>query len=110
MKLLLLPIAAFTSLNAAAIAPDELDSIYTEAIWFVAVFSVMSIISIVISKRQAKKYAEENPVVKNKIEEVSALHTKRIIATDRVDALSKYVESRVLTEEEFQILKQYHLK
>jgi len=115
MKKLLFPLAALTSLHAEGIGQDNLNSIYTEAIWFVAVFTVMSIISIIISKRHAKKYAEENPVKKNDLRQRSDEAAEKSSVLDRVEtrrvtAWSKLVEDGLLTEKEFQILKQYLTK
>jgi len=114
MKLLLL--AATTLLNAGTIKPNELNDIYTEAIWFVAVFGVMSVVSIIISKRQAKKYEKENPV-KEKTQNTSDLTDEMTPAVvdstneiKRVKELSKLAEDGLLTEEEFQILKQHLMK
>ncbi len=81
-----------------------MESIYFEAVLFVLVFGGMSILSIIISRKQAKAYetkvAEEE---KNKKKE----ETKPLNETEqRIEALLKLVNSGILTNEEFQILKE----
>ena len=117
MKLFLLFSPAMTLLHAGTINPNELNDIYTEAIWFVAVFATMSIISIIVSKRHAKKYAEENPVPEKHLrtapdeaEDLISVRTESTPVKERVTVLSKLADDGVLTEEEFQVLKQHFSK
>jgi len=73
-----------------------MESIYFEALLFVAVFGGMSIISIIISKKHAKAYVpevieEENPL--NKFDQ-------------RIEELRSLANRGLLTNKEFQILKE----
>ncbi len=110
---LLLSLLTLTSLQAEGIDQESLGDIYTEAIWFVAVFALMSIISFVVSRKHAKEYAQKNPSPKQSspekpdepAEEISANPTdtgKNEI--DRLTELSKMLKDGLLSEEEFQIL------
>jgi len=110
-KWLFLPLLTLAPLQAKAINPDDLYDIYIEAILFVAIFALMSVISIVISRRHAKEYAQSNPVLKPDIPNKSAETTETDALsgtneTDRLVELSKMLKEGVLTEEEFQLLKQ----
>jgi hypothetical protein len=81
-----------------------MESIYFEALLFVLVFGGMSILSILISRRQAKAYeakiAEEEQ--NEKREETKPLNETK----QRIEVLFKLVKSGILTNEEFQILKE----
>ncbi len=76
-----------------------MNHIYTEAILFVAVFSIMSIVSIIISKRQAKRYQQEQ---KKKKEKEIPVDKKE----QRLSELLVLVNRQALTNEEFQLLKE----
>jgi len=115
-QLLTLPLI-FTTLYAEKIEetqpldPEVVQSLYIESALFVAVFTTMAIISIVISKkhaaqnllddqkkREAKKAQEEaekrsQPVPKVEPEE-----------TARVTELSKMLKDGLITDDEFKIL------
>jgi len=73
-----------------------MESIYIEAILFVAVFGGMSILSIIISKKHAANYVPEV------IEELAPLDKKE----QRINELLKLANKGVLTFEEFKILKE----
>ena len=90
------------------------DNIFNDAILFFICFAILSIISIVISKKSAKKYERENPlqqrkdaVKKDKLLDMYIntsmvkVKGKDIILAD----LSKLVKNKTIDEEEFQILK-----
>ena len=89
---------------------NALGSIYSEAILFVVVFGVMSIISIIISKRNAKRYELENPLEERKIT-VKKEALKEVFLSnsakedeDNVDKLlelSKMLKDSQIDEEEF---------
>jgi len=101
-----------SSLHAEGISEEALGSIYVEAMWFVGVFSVMAIISFVISSRNAKAYAQKEKLRKRtdepkrvnveKKEEADAENTVQI---DRLIALSKLLKEGHITEAEFQQFK-----
>ena len=115
MKWLFPALMVLTSLRADAIDPDDLSNIYTEAVLFVAVFALMSIISFIISRKHARQYDQKNPFSKQSspekpeepAEEISAdpaaADTNEI---ERLVELSKLLKDGLLTKEEFQILKQ----
>lgn len=100
------------SLHAEAIEPEALNDIYVEAVLFVTVFAVMSIISFIISKRHAREYVgeetppEEDSLVpvneKENIEYVDMADDKR----QRLNELTKMLKERVLSEAEFRLLRQ----
>jgi len=72
IKLLLTPLWILSSLyseeieKAQEIDPEVLSSIHTEATLFVIVFALMSIISIIISKKHAKENALKAKEAKEK--------------------------------------------
>ena len=114
MKWLLLPLLTLTSLGAEDIDPDKLSEIYTEGIWFVVLFAVMSIISFIVSKRHAKQHAQKLHSAKQRapqaVNETDKPITDDQTATtadkiDRLAELSKLVDDGLLKEEEFQILR-----
>jgi len=74
-----------------------MNHIYIEAILLVAVFSLMSIASIIISKRQAKRYQENQ--LKEKAEPIDP-------KTQRISQLLKLLNRGLLTNEEFELLKE----
>ena len=103
LKLLLLSLLTITSLKAEGIDPEELNAIYTEAIWFVIVFGTMAIISFIYSSRHAKKYTQKQAgdVAQKKV--LAAERTKQ--REERLNALSKLLKDGLLKEEEFEILR-----
>ncbi len=110
-----LPLLALTSLQADGINPDDLGSIYTEAVLFVALFTLMSVFSFIVSKKHAKKYTREHSSPKQSSPEApnvtdSAISSNDAVAnedkTDRLIALSKMLKEGLITEKEFQLFKQ----
>ena len=95
-----------------AIDPDDLSDIYTEAILFIAVFGLLSIISFIISKKHAAQYAQKNLSPKQAspesvIEDTEAVPASDTVAdADRLTELSKMLKDGLITEEEFQTLRQ----
>jgi hypothetical protein len=117
IKRLLTPLLIFTSLYAEKseevqpLDPEVVQSLYIESALFVAVFALMSIISIVISKkhaaqnllndrkkREAKKAQEE---AEKRSQPVSMSEPEE---TSRVTELSKMLKDGLITDEEFKIL------
>ena len=117
MKLLFLPLWALTSLQAKGIDPDDMSEIYTEAILFVAVFGLLSIISFIVSRKHAKQYAEkgisskqdEPEAPKETTETIPADHAETAETAenevDKLIELSKMLKEGLITEEEFQLFK-----
>ena len=117
IKRLLTPLLIFTTLYAEEseevqpLDPEVVQSLYIESALFVAVFTIMSIVSIVISrkhaaqnlvndrkKREAKKAQEE-------AEKRSQLTpSEESEETSRVTELSKMLKDGLITDEEFKIL------
>ena len=116
IKQLLTPLFIFTSLYAEeseevqALDPEVVQSLYIESALFVAVFTIMSIVSIVISKkhaaqnllndrkkREAKKVQEE---AENRSQTSSSDESKAA----RVAELLKMQKDGLITNEEFKIL------
>ena len=121
IKQLLTPLLIFTSLYAEEseevqpLDPEVVQSLYIESALFVAVFTIMSIISIVISKkhaaqnllndrkkREAKAEAEKaQEEAKKRSQAVSMSEPEE---TARVTELSKMLKDGLITDEEFKIL------
>lgn len=83
------------------------------ALFFIA-FAVLSIISLVISKKNAKKYEFENSIQdrkdkarkENLIERYINLSLLRVKGEDyMLEKLSKLLKEKIISEEEFQILR-----
>ena len=95
--------------------PEEaLGSIYTEALWFVAVIVVMAIISFVISSRNAKRYEEEMTLKRaqekeSEVEDGEQTSLIELERDDRITALSKLRDQGLLKESEFTVLKRHLL-
>ena len=103
MKWLLLPLLILTSLQAEDIDPDKFSEIYIQGILFVALFTVMSIISFIVSKRHAKQHVQKHT---DDIAQKKALAAEQERQKeDRLTELSKLVDDGLLREEEFQILR-----
>jgi hypothetical protein len=113
MKLFTL-IFIFSFTYAQGVDAQEMDSIYSEAILFVSIFSVMSIVSFVVSKRNAKKYEQQNPLKERKDakkkEELEDLYLNTTTKENK-DKIAKLVElsqmlkEGIINKEEFDILK-----
>ena len=103
----------YTSLRAEGIDPEELNSIYIEAVLFVAVFGLMSVASFIISRRHAEQNALKDAQKKKAKEEAEknsqAISAKNPAETSdenkRVKELSKMLKNGLITDEEFQTLK-----
>ena len=121
IKRLLTPLLIFTSLYAEeseevqALDPEVVQSLYIESALFVAVFTIMSIISIVISKKHAaqnllndRKKREEKAQIERAQEEAEkrsqAVSMAEPKETKRVTELSKMLKDGLITDEEFKIL------
>jgi len=102
-KIILVFLGTFIPLIAREANEKELESIYNEAILFVAVFTVMSVISIIVSRRQAKKYVQEHSH-KDKSDKKAA---EPVLSESelRVIELQKLVYKNLLKEKEFELLK-----
>ena len=112
-QLLTLPLI-FSSLYAEEIEevqpldPEIVQSLYIESALFVTVFILMSVVSIVISK----KHAAQNLLDDRKKREAKAEAEKRSHPTTskeaketaRVKELSKMLKDGLITDEEFKIL------
>ena len=87
------------SLYAKEASSVELNSIYIEAILFVAVFGVMGIVSYIYSKKHAKEYAPKKEKAEKREQEN---------LSTRVEELSQMLKSNHLTQDEFNILEDYY--
>ncbi len=105
MKWLFLTLFTPIFLRATNLGNEELSDIFLEGLLFIAVFAVMSIISFIVSKKQAKKYLQKN--LTSQLREKKTLQTSSVNDIDnRITELSKLVDDGLLTEEEYQMLKQ----
>ena len=116
IKRLLTSLLIFSSLYAEEIeeiqplAPEVVKSLYIESALFVAVFTLMSIISIIISKKHAaqnllddkKKRAKKAKEEAEKISQPSFIEEPN--ETKRVEELLKMLKDGLITDEEFQVL------
>ena len=92
------------------LAPEVVQSLYIESALFVAVFTIMSIVSIIISKKHAAQNLLND---QKKREEQKAQEAERASQpnpaeesnnTKRVTELSKMLKDGLITDEEFKIL------
>ena len=102
---ILFTICLVSFLNANEV--DTLNSVYIETILFISSFVIMSIISIILSKRSAEKFESENSLKAKTLREE---HKKKIMIlnksnADRVIELSKMLEDGLILEKEFNVLK-----
>ena len=121
IKRLLTPLLIFTSLYAEEseeiqpLDPEVVQSLYIESALFVAVFTIMSIISIVISKKHAaqnllndRKKREAKKAQKEAEKRSQPVHQKPDVEeseeTARVTELSKMLKDGLITDDEFKIL------
>jgi len=90
------------------------DEVLNEAAIFFIAFTILSIVSLVISKRNAKKYELENPLQERKDrarkEKLIERHIHNSLVTikgkEHTSAqLSKSLKNKIINEEEFQMLK-----
>ncbi len=117
MKKLLLIIITNTLLQAEKGIPEEaLGPIYTEAVWFVGVITLMGIVSFVVSSRNAKRYEEEMSKKRAQLkkredqERKENLLSRKSKVEDRITALSELRDKGLLKESELAVLKQHLLK
>ena len=121
IKQLLTPLIIFTSLYAEEseeikpLDPEVVQSLYIESALFVAVFTIMSIISIVISKKHAAQNllndrkkreakAKEEKAQEEAEKRSQAVSMSEPEETARVTELSKMLKDGLITDDEFKIL------
>jgi len=103
IKLIIFTIILNTSLFAKVVSQDVENSIMIEAILFVGIFGTMGIISYIYSNRHAKAYKPKKaPVLKEVLEETAN--------KNRISELSEMLKNGILTQEEFELLSNYHLQ
>jgi len=85
-----------------------------QATLFFVVFAILSIISLVISRKNAKKYELENPLqerrAKARKEKLIERHIHNSLVSIKgkeyvIASLVKSLEKKIINEEEFEILK-----
>lgn len=98
------------------IANNDFSGIYTEAIVFFIVFALMSIVSIIISKKNAKKYELEHSIKERqdarKKDELIHTHLNssgvKIMGKEvKAQELLKRLNHGIINEEEYKILKEH---
>ena len=117
IKQLLTPLLIFTSLYAEEseevqpLDPEVVQSLYIESALFVTVFTIMAIISIVISKKHAaqnllddRKKREAKKAQEEAEKRSQTTTTKEPEETARVTELSKMLKDGLITDDEFKIL------
>ena len=117
IKRLLTPLLIFSTLYAEELEeiqpldPEVVQSLYIESALFIAVFTLLSIVSIIISKKHAaqnllddRKKREERKAQEEveKTSQVSSIEVPK--ETERVTELSKMLKDGLITEDEFQVL------
>ncbi len=117
IKRLLTPLIIFTSLYAEEseeikpLDPEVVQGLYIESALFVAVVILMSVVSIVISKKHAaqnllddrkKREAKKTQEETEKISQPAKI--KEPEETARVTELSKMLKDGLITDEEFKLL------
>jgi len=120
IKQLLTPLFIFSSLSGKSIEemdemvplnPEVVQNLYIESALFVAVFTLLSIVSIIISKKHAaqnllndKKKREEKKAQKEAEKKSQPSFIEEANETKRVEELSKMLKDGLITDEEFQVL------
>jgi len=120
IKQLLTPLLIFSSLSAKSIEemdemvplnPDVVQDLYVESALFIAVFALMSIISIIISKKHAaqnllndRKKREDKKAQEEAEKRSQPNFIEESNETKRVEELSKMLKDGLITDEEFQVL------
>jgi hypothetical protein len=89
-----------TSLFAQEASQEQLNSIYREALLFVAIFGVMGIVSYIYSTKHAKEYIPKEPTQ----EEILA----KTLKEDRILKLKKLFADGILQENELATLLVYY--
>jgi len=91
--------------------PEVVQNLYIESALFVAVFTLLSIVSIIISKKHAaqnllndKKKREEKKAQKEAEKKSQPSFIEEANETKRVEELSKMLKDGLITDEEFQVL------
>ena len=102
LKLIISTLLLKTILFARVVSESEQNGVMVEGVLFVIVFGTMGIISYIYSSRHAKAYKKPEVVDKKVAVDAAVL--------DRISELSKMLENGSLTEKEFELLKNYHLK
>ena len=110
IKRLLTPLLIFSSLYAEDIEeiqpldPEVVKSLYIESALFVAVFTLMAVASIIISKKHAaQNLLNDRKKRAEKRSQASSIEEPK--ETKRVEELSKMLKEGLITDEEFQVLK-----
>ena len=103
MNKIILTVLFVSVLNGAGIEDKALDSIYQEAMWFVGVFTFMSVVSIIISKKNAAKYEVDNPI---DIRRAALQKEKDLLdaTTKRMPELVKLYEDGLINKKEYKML------
>ena len=117
IKRLLTSLLIFSSLYAEEVEeiqpldPEVVKSLYIESALFVAVFTLMSIASIIISKKHAaqnllndKKKREEKKAQEKTEKRSQPSFIEEPHETKRVEELLKMLKDGLITNEEFQVL------
>ncbi len=117
IKQLLTPLLIFSTLYAEEIEeippldPEIVKSLYIESALFVTVVILMSVISIVVSKKHAaqnllddQKKREERKTREEAEKRSQATSIKEPKETQRVEELSKMLKDGLITDDEFQVL------
>jgi len=117
IKRLLTSLLIFSSLYAEEVEeiqpldPEVVKSLYIESALFVAVFTLMSIASIIISKKHAaqnllndKKKREEKKAQEETEKRSQPSFIEEPHETKRVEELLKMLKDGLITNEEFQVL------
>ena len=105
-NIILFTLLTTVSLLAQDASDEQLQSIYTEAILFVAIFGAMGIISFIYSSRHAKAYAPSDEELKR----IQKGKEEKTIRESRIEKLSLMRDAKALTQEEFAILESHYTK
>ena len=90
------------------------NEVLTQAVIFFIAFVILSVISLIISKKNAKKYELENPLQERKAkarkERLIERHINRSLVTIKgqdyiLRQLLESLKKKIINEEEFEILK-----
>ncbi|EHP30620.1 hypothetical protein SMGD1_2097 [Sulfurimonas gotlandica GD1] len=105
-----------TPTNVQGMDANAMDGVYNEAILFFIIFATMSIISLIISKRNAKKYEQEHSIKERKDAKIKDELIQKHLNSSSIKIMGKKTKNEELlnklnngaiNKEEYKILKDH---
>ncbi len=85
-----------TMLSAIEVTQNQQNSIYMEAVLFIGIFGTMGLVSYIYSSKHAKEYKPKK------------VERKETPFDARIDELLEMQKKNLLTEKEFELLRNYY--